>query len=332
MDFTGDLTPPACSRDVPLPPHLVERLAAGRESTARSIETALRPYRVQITLGPGGLRAVGDALAVNLAATIAGKIVDMAQAATPGHHDLVAEATGVALDKALKFDLAYRLKGINQAVRPMSLSQVAFMNALLHSDRSLLFGVGPTGTGKTHLAIAAGLSLVAEGKYKNLVITRPRVLLEGETMTPTLRAETAYDEQLTPIEDELRHLISPHEVQRLTEEGLLEIIPLGRMRGRTFNDSFIIVDEAQNMTVGKMRMAVTRMGRDSRMVLTGDPAQVDLVGDQVSGLTHLLQLITGTDLAWVHRFETDQIIRNPVVAQLEALYSGAAHGQFRAAS
>ena len=70
----------------------------------------------------------------------------------------MAEATGVALDKALKFDLAYRLKGINQAVRPMSLSQVAFMNALLHSDRSLLFGVGPTGTGKTHLAIAAGLA------------------------------------------------------------------------------------------------------------------------------------------------------------------------------
>ena len=331
MDFTREMAPPACSRDIPLPSPLVERLAAGRESMARYLETSLRPYNVQITLEPSGLRAVGDALAVNLAATIVEKIVEMAQAANAIHHNLVAEATSAALENALKFELAYRLKGINQAVRPLSLSQVAFMNALLYSERSLLFGVGPTGTGKTHLAIAAGLSLVAEGRFKSLVITRPRVLLEGETMTPALRAETAYDEQLTPIDDELRHLVSPHEVQRLTEQGLLEITPLGRMRGRTFNDSYIIVDEAQNMTVGKMRMAVTRMGRNSRMVLTGDPAQVDLVGDQVSGLTHLLQLIAGTDLAWVHRFETDQIIRNPVVAQLEALYSGAAHGQVRAA-
>lgn len=319
-------------RDIPLAPQLVERLTAGRDSPARYIEMSLRPYRVQITPGPGVLRVVGDEIAVTLVATIVGKIAEMVQAANDGRHNLVAEATASVLDNALKFELAYRLKGINQAVRPMSLSQVCFMNALLHSERSLLFGIGPTGTGKTHLAIAAGLSLVAEGKYKSLVITRPRVLLEGETMTPALRAETAYDEQLTPIDDELRHLISPHEVQRLTEQGLIEITPLGRMRGRTFNDSYIVVDEAQNMTVGKMRMAVTRLGRNSRMVLTGDPAQVDLVGDQVSGLTHLLQLIAGTDLAMVHRFETYQIIRNPVVAQLETLYSGDGEARARAAS
>lgn len=326
------MAPPACSRDVALAPQLVERLTSGRDSPARYIEYSLRPYRVQITSGPGVLRVVGDEIAVTLAASIAEKIAEMVQAANAGHGNLVAEATTAVIENALKFELAYRLKGINQAVRPMSLSQVCFMNTLLHSDRSLLFGVGPTGTGKTHLAIAAGLSLVAEGKFKSLVITRPRVLLEGETMTPALRAETAYDEQLTPIDDELRHLVSAHEVQRLAEAGLLEITPLGRMRGRTFNDSFIVIDEAQNMTVGKMRMAVTRMGRNSRMVLTGDPAQVDLVGDQVSGLTHLLQLIAGTDLAMVHRFETYQIIRNPVVAQLEALYSRESDERARMAS
>ncbi len=332
MDSIGEVTPPACSRDVPLAPQLVERLTLGRESPARYIELSLRPYSVQITPGSGVLRVVGDEIAVNLATTIAEKIAEAVQAAAGGHRNLVADATTGVLENALKFELAYRLKGINQAVRPMSLSQVCFMNALLHSERSLLFGVGPTGTGKTHLAIAAGLSLVAEGRYKSLVITRPRVLLEGETMTPALRAETAYDEQLTPIDDELRHLVSAHEVQRLTEAGLVEITPLGRMRGRTFNDSYIVVDEAQNMTVGKMRMAVTRMGRNSRMVLTGDPAQVDLVGDQVSGLTHLLQLIAGTDLATVHRFETYQIIRNPVVARLEALYSGESDERARMAS
>lgn len=161
----------------------------------------------------------------------------------------------------------------------MSLSQAAFMNAMLSGHRSLIFGVGPTGTGKTHLAIAAGLNQVAESRFKTLVITRPRVRLEGEIMTPELHAETAYNEQLTPIEDELYALIGRADTRRQIDQGLIEIMPLGRMRGRTFNETFVVVDEAQNMTVRKMRMAVTRLGRGSRMVVTGDPVQNDLPGD-----------------------------------------------------
>jgi phosphate starvation-inducible protein PhoH and related proteins len=104
------------------------------------------------------------------------------------------------------------------------------------------------------------------------------------------------------------------------------------MRGRTFNQSFIVVDEAQNMTVRKMRMAVTRLGRASRMVVTGDPAQHDLPSGEPSGLTHILRLIGGTDLALVHQFQNLEIIRNDLVASIEALYSLEDHEDIRPAA
>lgn len=320
----------AHAQTVSLPPQLAERLISGPGAPTRRIEQAVRPFRVQFAPRSDGMGVSGDKIGVTLAAAILEKIAETLRSGG-SHEGLIEEAIASVVGHALKFDLAYRLKGINQAVRPMSLSQVGFMNTLLFSERSLIFGIGPTGTGKTHLAIAAGLSLLAEGRVKSLVLTRPRIMLEGETMTAALRAETAYDEQLTPIDDELRHLIGHEEIRQLTERGLIEIMPLGRMRGRTFNDCFIVVDEAQNMTVAKMRMAVTRMGRNSRMVVTGDPAQIDLFGDEASGLTHLLQLIAGTDLAAIHHFETYQIIRDPLVARLETLYSEAG-AEMRAAA
>ena len=323
MGLHHDPTQATASKAVSLAPQLIERLVAGQGASIRRIAEALRPYHLQVSPRADALTLAGEEIAVTLAAAIFEKIADLLRT-EGGHEGLVEAAITAVVSHALKFELAFRLKGINQAVRPMSLSQVGFMNTLLASDRSLLFGVGPTGTGKTHLAIAAGLSLLAEGRIKHLVMTRPRVMLEGEAMTAALRAETAYDEQLTPIEDELRQLIGHDEIRQLTERGMIEVMPLGRMRGRTFNDSMLLVDEAQNMTVGKMRMAATRIGRNGRLVVTGDPAQVDLAGgDEVSGLTPLLKLVAGTDLASVHRFEAYQIIRNPVVAQLEALYSQA---------
>jgi phosphate starvation-inducible PhoH-like protein len=156
--------------------------------------------------------------------------------------------------------------------------------------------------------------------------------MEGEILTPELSAETADDQQLTPIEDVLRELIGREEIRRLTDHGLIEIMPLGRMRGRTFNETFVVVDEAQNMTVRKMRMAVTRIGRASCMVVTGDPVQNDLPSGETSGLTHFLRLIDGTDLALVHQFQNLEIIRNDLVARIEALFSQEHGADMRAAA
>lgn len=161
---------------------------------------------------------------------------------------------------------------------------------------------------------------LALGHVKHIVITRPHVVMEGEVITQATRKEMDQDDQFDFFEDILRDLIGYQEFTRLIEQRMLELTPLGHMRGRTFNDSFIIVDEAQNMTIRKMRMAVTRIGQGSRMVVTGNPDHVDLRGGETSGLSHLLRLLQGTDVASVHHFEKNQIIRTNIVARLEELY------------
>jgi len=311
---------PMRSRDIDLRPRYVEILFSGSNVPARRIELAVRPYRLQIIPQPTGVRLAGDEVAVTLAERMMERITTALQGQADAAPTITETAASVVHD-ALKHDLVFRLIGLRHPLRPASLSQVAFMNAILQAERSLIFGIGPTGTGKTYLAIAAGLNLVAESRFKSMIVTRPHVRMEGEIVTTALSAETTYDEQLIPIEDVLRDLIGREEIRRLTEQGLIEIMPLGRMRGRTFNESLIVIDEAQNMTVRKMRMAVTRLGRASRMVVTGDPGQNDLPNGETSGLNHLMRLVAGTDFAFVHQFQYQEIIRNELVAGIEALYS-----------
>jgi phosphate starvation-inducible PhoH-like protein len=318
------------THEVELGSQLIDRLFLGATPWSHEIEKAVRPFHLQAARRIGGVRLDGDPTGVALGSAILRRLAE----ARPigGHMETIAESIETAVQNALKHDLAFRLTGLPHAVRPMSLGQVAFMQALLAGDRSLIFGVGPTGTGKTHLAVAAGLSLVAEQRFKTLVLTRPRVMLEGEVMTAALRSETAYDEQLTPIEDVLHDLIGPDEIRRQTEHGLIQIVPLGRMRGRTFNDAYVLIDEAQNMTVRKMRMALTRIGRNARMVVTGDPRQIDLPHEEPSGLIHILRLISGTDLALIHKFQNQEIVRNDLVSRIEALYSHEDSPEIRAAA
>lgn len=307
------------SRDFSLPQDFAERLPMA--GVVRHLELLVRPYQLQLKPMQGGVRLIGEEVAVGLAETILDQVSGLLGAASRLDQKQIDEVAVSALNKALKYDLAFRLAGVPQPVRPMTLGQVAFMNAILHGEHDLIFGIGPTGTGKTHLAIAAGLSLLAEGRVKQMVITRPHLLWEGEAMTAPLRAEITNEGQLTSIEDELHALIGHEATKRLFAEGKIEITPLGWLRGRTFNESFIVIDEAQNLISKHMRMAVTRIGRGSRMVVAGDPQQIDLHGDELSGLPELLQLISGTDLARVHHFERREIIRNKLVAQLEALYA-----------
>ncbi len=320
------------SQYIEMPAQSCQLLFSGANAAGHNIPVAVRPFRLAISPVGGGIRVTGDEIAVSLIVEMIRRIAEATEAGHTINEPMVNSVAAATVQDALKHELAFRLNGIHSAVRPMSLSQVAFMNAMLFSDRPLIFGVGPTGTGKTHLAIAAGLNLIADKHFKSMVVTRPRGMLEGDVMTAALRAETVYDEQLTPIEDALRDLIGRDETRRQIEHGLLEITPLGRMRGRSFNDCFILTDEAQNMSKKMMRMALTRMGRNSRMVVTGDPAQVALAGDEPSGLPHILKHVAGTDIALVHQFQNHQIIRNPTVARIEAIYSSEDDPEIRAAA
>jgi phosphate starvation-inducible PhoH-like protein len=308
-------------QEVKLPGNFDKRLLAEHDGLLKWTEEAISPFRFQLSITPAGVQVSGDEVARTLVSTILERI----GAAWPenGRPDtsLLKMTISSAVKNCLTHELAFRLDGLPHPVRCMSLSQFTFMQALLAQDKTFIIGAGPAGTGKTHLAIAAGLNELALGHVKHLVITRPHVVMEGEIVTPATRQENEADQQFNVFDDMLRDLIGHKETNRLVDQRMLEITPLGRMRGRTFNESFIIVDEAQNMTIQKMRMVVTRIGHDSRIVMTGDPTQVDLRGDDPSGLVHLLGLVRGMDFVTIHRFENHQIIRNKIVARLEELYS-----------
>lgn len=321
MNSVPSSSQPLIAQDFVLPADSVEALFSGPDAVGHSIQRAVSPFDLRISPIAGGICLTGDEVIVSLAVEMMSQIsqaIDAGQAVTEPMVNQLAAAT---VQSALKHGLAFRLNGIRSPIRPKSLSQFAFMNAMLRSNQSLIFGIGPTGTGKTHLAIAAGLSMVADRQFKSLVVTRPRSRLEGEDMASALRTGTDYDEALTPIEDALRDLIGRDDTRHQIEHGLLVITPLSQMRGRSFNDSFILIDEAQNMGKRTMRMALTRLGQNSRMVVTGDPAQIALAGNEPSGLPHILKQLAGTDIALVHRFNNNQIIRNDTVAKIEAIYS-----------
>ncbi|MGF1461911.1 MAG: PhoH family protein [Maricaulaceae bacterium] len=298
--------------------------ACSTASTAASwldgVRRAVAPFEVSARDTPEGVKLVGDEPAVFVANKLLERFEGSPRALTRASARALDEAVREIIDLALRRDFAFRLAGVLRPVRALSFAQLSFMRDLLDKTQALVLGIGPSGAGKTHLAIAAGLSLLARDVVKHLIITKPHEFIDGEVVTPTIRAETRCDEQFAVFDDILHDLVGHEALNALIESQKLQIIPMGALRGRTFNQSFILVDEAQNMTVRKMRLAINRLGDKSRMVITGDPSQTELRTGETSGLAHLLGMIEGRDIGRFHRFEPAQMVRNETVAKLEALY------------
>ncbi len=288
---------------------------------SQRIETTFRPFVLGVQPSRGGVRLSGDSLAVSLAEKGIRRVESMASQGEPLNWQTVEAALNEIVGHALRYEFPFRLEGVPQAIQPLNLGQLAFMNELLSGTRPLVFGVGPTGTGKSHLALAASLNFLARGVAKHLILTRPSPLAEGESMTPSKRADATDEGQLTPLEDELEGVMGRAQAENLEKAGRVMVLPLGRLRGRTFTESILLIDDAQNLTVGQMRMALTRLGRGSRAIVLGDPTHTDLPSLAMSGLAHILPLIEGSAFASIHRFEPTEIVRNPLVAELEKLYA-----------
>jgi phosphate starvation-inducible PhoH-like protein len=206
----------------------------------------------------------------------------------------------------------------NRVVRPRSDGQARYMKALRDSD--LVFSIGPAGTGKTYLAVAMAVAALRRGKIKKLVLCRPAVEAGEKLGFLPGDIEAKINPYLRPLLDALHDLMDYDQIRRYTESDLIEIAPLAFMRGRTLNDAVIILDEGQNTTIPQMKMFLTRMGQNSRIVVTGDVTQVDLPSGVTSGLADAverLKEVPGVGLVLLDKFD---IVRHPLVHAIVNAY------------
>ena len=210
------------------------------------------------------------------------------------------------------------LSARGRSIRPKTPGQKAYTDAI---DRStVVFGIGPAGTGKTYLAMAQAVRRLLSGEARRIVLTRPAVEA-GENLGFLPGSLTdKIDPYLRPLYDALGDMLDPEALPKLMAAGTIEVAPLAYMRGRTLNDSFIILDEAQNTTLGQMKMFLTRLGFGSKVVVTGDASQVDLPGGQPSGLAVIQTILEGVDgIEFCHLTSAD-VVRHELVGHIIDAY------------
>lgn len=213
-------------------------------------------------------------------------------------------------------------------VLPKTAAQSEYVKAI--SDHSVTFGIGPAGTGKTFLAVAAAAKALSSGEVKRIILTRPAVeagerlgFLPGDLMQKV-------DPYLRPLIDALHDMFGAEKVSGFLESGTVEVAPLAFMRGRTLNDSFIILDEAQNTSPEQMKMFLTRLGYGSKMVITGDVTQIDLPRDQRSGLVTVQRILDRVDGIKFLHFDDQDVVRNALVKRIVRAYDQQAANNQRA--
>jgi phosphate starvation-inducible protein PhoH and related proteins len=267
----------------------------------------------------------GEAEAVQEAATV---IRELSQLAERGHDIGPATIDSVTRVLAERESVSGVLEDVvwrhrNLKVAPKSPNQKRYVDAIRRA--TVTFGVGPAGTGKTFLAIAMATAALSRREVNRIILTRPAVeagerlgFLPGDLMAKV-------DPYLRPLFDALHDMMDAERVASHLEKGVIEVAPLAFMRGRTLNDSFIILDEAQNTSPEQMKMFLTRLGFGSRVVVTGDITQIDLPRDQKSGLVAVSDVLTGVDGVEFVRFGGDDVVRHKLVQRIVEAY--AAHSE-----
>ena len=214
--------------------------------------------------------------------------------------------------------LEYKFQTWKKTIVPKSFGQKSYFEAL--NNYELVFGLGPAGTGKSYLAVAKGIDMLKKGLIEKIILTRPAVEAGERLGFLPGDMKEKIDPYLRPIYDALYDMIPSDRVEKKIQSGEIEIAPLAFMRGRTFNNAFVIVDEAQNTTSVQMKMVLTRIGEGSRMVINGDLSQIDLPSGQVSGLYESKKILGKINDIKIISLEAEDVIRHPIVAKIIKAY------------
>jgi phosphate starvation-inducible PhoH-like protein len=290
---------------------------------ARNLAAIEEQLGVKAVSRDGWITLDGEAAALEQAKHLFLQLEGLLKAGTPirnrefSHALQVVKHEGVSTLKDLLSDriLTHEKKA---TVTAKTVTQKRYLDAIRKHD--VTFGIGPAGTGKTYLAVAMALAALREGKIGRIILTRPAVeagealgFLPGdlyEKIMPYLR----------PLHDALHDMMPAEEIQKHTERGVIEIAPLAYMRGRTLNNAFIILDEAQNSTTEQMFMFLTRLGMSSKAVITGDETQIDLPGNKHSGLIEAHRALRQVDGIAICEFTKRDVVRHPLVQRIIGAY------------
>lgn len=214
--------------------------------------------------------------------------------------------------------IKYKFETWKKTIIPKSLGQNSYFEAL--NNYELVFGLGPAGTGKSYLAVAKGIDMLKKGLVEKIILTRPAVEAGERLGFLPGDMKEKIDPYLRPIYDALYEMMPSDRVEKKIQSGEIEIAPLAFMRGRTFNNAYVIVDEAQNTTSVQMKMVLTRIGEGSRMVINGDLSQVDLPSGQISGLQESQKILSKINDIKIVSLEAEDVIRHPIVAKIIKAY------------
>ncbi len=275
--------------------------------------------QVRFTLLGRTLSMIGPEGIVDMAAQLVEELIELARDGHSLDADGVEQAIALLITASSTDERPQEiLRSRGRSIRPQSAGQKAYVEAIQRS--TVVFGLGPAGTGKTYLAMAQAVSSLLSGQVRRIVLTRPAVeagenlgFLPG-TLTDKI------DPYLRPLYDALGDMMDPDALPKLMASGAVEVAPLAYMRGRTLNDSFIILDEAQNTTLAQMKMFLTRLGFNSKVVVTGDASQIDLAGERSSGLLVIEDILSGIDdIEFCHLTSAD-VVRHRLVGQIIDAY------------
>lgn len=307
-------------------PLLLGNLLGPNDENLRFIQDS---FQARITVRGSQIEIEGSPIEVNSITTlISDMLADIDQGVEPDvesiKRSLALLHEGEYAPKELHDDVVLSYKG--RVIRPKTPMQKEYLDYI--RTKTITFGMGPAGTGKTYLAMAMAVAALNRKEVGRILLTRP-VVEAGENLgfLPGTLTEKI-DPYIRPLYDALFDMMDPVRANKLLAEGVIEIAPLAFMRGRTLNDSFIILDEAQNTTSQQMKMFITRLGMGSKMVITGDMTQTDLPKG-ISGLQTVRQVLEGIDEIGFIEFQTRDVVRNSLVSKIIAAYARAEANNLR---
>jgi len=284
---------------------------------------------VRVSLRGDALTLQGPLAAVERAAPVAQAMVDLARMGEQlDVHDVerlvVEEQAGALAAEGATTELKIILPGLRRVIQPKTAGQREYLQSIVQND--IVIGIGPAGTGKTYLAVVAAVDALARKRVRRIMLARPAVEA-GESLgfLPGDLQEKV-DPYLRPLYDALEDMMPRDRVQKALESRTIEIAPLAYMRGRTLSDAFVILDEAQNATGMQMKMFLTRLGVNSRAVITGDKTQIDLANREDSGLLQIERILPGIEgIGFCYLTETD-VVRHRLVRDIIRAYAEDAQG------